>query len=163
MDILFNELISAFDINKNVDMAILFGTSMVSNKFVIVIWYRNFLLKNSGVFVVLNFNLTFLFFYSLRQEDYDGVVFIIGNIALFIFFLRLMNVNELIDMLVREIKIAGIFLIVRFYVDDWIWNDVWYVFLLGGMSGIVVGLFCYYLMSVRMRFGREIMIVIKRE
>lgn len=74
-----------------------------------------------------------------------------------------MNVNELIDMLVREIKIAGIFLIVRFYVDDWIWNDVWYVFLLGGMSGIVVGLFCYYLMSVRMRFGREIMIVIKRE
>lgn len=66
MDILFNELISAFDINKNVDMAILFGTSMVSNKFVIVIWYRNFLLKNSGVFVVLNFNLTFLFFYSLR-------------------------------------------------------------------------------------------------
>lgn len=163
MDILFNELILVFDINKNVDMVILFGMLMVLNKFVIVIWYCNFLLKNSGVFVVLNFNLTPLFFYSLWQEDYDGVVFIIGNIVLFIFFLCLMNVNELIDMLVCEIKIVGIFLIVWFYVDDWIWNDVWYVFLLGGMSGTVVGLFCYYLMSVCMCFGREIMIVIKCE
>lgn len=66
MDILFNELILVFDINKNVDMVILFGMLMVLNKFVIVIWYCNFLLKNSGVFVVLNFNLMFLFFYSLR-------------------------------------------------------------------------------------------------
>lgn len=65
MDILFNELILVFDINKNVDMVILFGMLMVLNKFVIVIWYCNFLLKNSGVFVVLNFNLMFLFFYSL--------------------------------------------------------------------------------------------------
>ncbi|XNM78628.1 hypothetical protein ACLK19_14495 [Escherichia coli] len=43
------------------------------------------------------------------------------------------------------------------------WNDVWYAFLLGGMSGTVVGLLCYYLMSVRMRPGREIMTAIKRE
>lgn len=35
--------------------------------------------------------------------------------------------------------------------------------LLGGMSGTVVGLLCYYLMSVRMRPGREIMTAIKRE
>lgn len=35
--------------------------------------------------------------------------------------------------------------------------------LLGGMSGTVVGLLCYYLMTVRMRPGREIMTAIKRE
>ncbi|HAG8725002.1 TPA: hypothetical protein GE305_11135 [Escherichia coli] len=35
--------------------------------------------------------------------------------------------------------------------------------LLGGMSGTFVGLLCYYLMSVRMRPGREIMTAIKRE
>ena len=40
---------------------------------------------------------------------------------------------------------------------------MWYAFLLGGMSGTVVGLLCYYLMSVRMRPGREIMTAIKRE
>ncbi|MBD3961457.1 cyclic di-GMP phosphodiesterase, partial [Xanthomonas citri pv. citri] len=62
-----------------------------------------------------------------------------------------------------ETKIAGIPLTVRLYADDWTWNDVWYAFLLGGMSGTVVGLLCYYLMSVRMRPGREIMTAIKRE
>ncbi|MGU0160637.1 hypothetical protein ACVXHB_11160 [Escherichia coli] len=30
------------------------------------------------------------------------------------------------------------FLTVRLYADDWTWNDVWYAFLLGGMSGILV-------------------------
>ena len=64
---------------------------------------------------------------------------------------------------VRETKIAGIPLTVRLYADDWTWNDVWYAFLLGGMSGTFVGFLCYYLMSVRMRPGREIMTAIKRE
>lgn len=58
MDIPLNELIPALDINKNVDMAILPGTPMVPNKPAIVIWYRNPLLKNSGVFAALNLNLT---------------------------------------------------------------------------------------------------------
>ena len=57
MDIPLNELIPALDINKNVDMAILPGTPMVPNKPAIVIWYRNPLLKNSGVFAALNLNL----------------------------------------------------------------------------------------------------------
>ncbi|EOR9255433.1 CSS-motif domain-containing protein [Escherichia coli] len=163
MDIPLNELIPALDINKNVDMAILPGTPMVPNKPAIVIWYRNPLLKNSGVFAALNLNLTPSLFYSSRQEDYDGVALIIGNTALSTFSSRLMNVNELTDMPVRETKIAGIPLTVRLYADDWTWNDVWYAFLLGGMSGTVVGLLCYYLMSVRMRPGREIMTAIKRE
>ena len=77
MDIPLNELIPALDINKNVDMAILPGTPMVPNKPAIVIWYRNPLLKNSGVFAALNLNLTPSLFYSSRQEDYDGVALII--------------------------------------------------------------------------------------
>ncbi len=44
---------------------------------------------------------------------------------------RLMNVNELTDMPVRETKIAGIPLTVRLYADDWTWNDVWYAFFTG--------------------------------
>ncbi|HCD3464366.1 TPA: EAL domain-containing protein [Escherichia coli] len=148
MDIPLNELIPALDINKNVDMAILPGTPMVPNKPAIVIWYRNPLLKNSGVFAALNLNLTPSLFYSSRQEDYDGLALIIGNTALSTFSSRLMNVNELTDMPVRETKIAGIPLTVRLYADDWTWNDVWYAFLLGGMSGTFVGLLCYYLMSV---------------
>lgn len=68
MDIPLNELIPALDINKNVDMAILPGTPMVPNKPAIVIWYRNPLLKNSGVFAALNLNLTPSLFYSSRQK-----------------------------------------------------------------------------------------------
>ncbi len=95
-------------------MAILPGTPMVLNKPAIVIWYRNPLLKNSGVFAALNLNLTPSLFYSSRQEDYDGVALIIGNTALSTFSSRLMNVNELTDMPVREIKIAGIPLLFGF-------------------------------------------------
>ena len=79
---------------------------MVPNKPAIVIWYRNPLLKNSGVFAALNLNLT-PSLYSSRQEDYDGVALIIGNTALSTFSSRLMNVNELTDMPVRETKICG--------------------------------------------------------
>ncbi|XPE39476.1 CSS-motif domain-containing protein [Shigella flexneri] len=86
-------------------------------------------------------------FYSSRQEDYDGVALIIGNTALSTFSSRLMNVNELTDMPVRETKIPGIPLTVGLYADDWTWNKVWYTFL-GGMSGTVVGLLCYSLISV---------------
>lgn len=42
------------------------------------------------------------------------------------------------------------------------WNDGKH-FYCGGMSGTVASLLCYYLMSVRMRPGREIMTAIKRE
>ncbi|MFP1591659.1 CSS-motif domain-containing protein [Escherichia coli] len=103
-----NELIPALDINKNVDMAILPGTPMVPNKPAIVIWYRNPLLKNSGVFAALNLNLTPSLFYSSRQEDQrTGVALIIGNTALSTFSSRLMNVNELTDMPVRETQNCG--------------------------------------------------------
>ncbi|CDL29345.1 Rtn protein [Escherichia coli ISC7] len=65
------------------------------------------MLKNSGVFAALNLNLTPSLFYSSRQEDYDGVALIIGNTALSTFSSRLMNVNELTDMPVRETKNCG--------------------------------------------------------
>lgn len=163
MDIPLNELIPALDINKDVDMAMLPGTPMVPNKPAIVIWYRNPLLKNSGVFAALNLHLTPYLLYSSRQQDFDGIALIIGDTVLSTFSSHLMNVRELSGKPVRETKITGIPLTVRLYADDWTWNDVWYAFLLGGMSGTVVGLLCYYLMSVRMRPGREIMAAIKRE
>lgn len=136
---------------------------MVPNKPTIVIWYRNPLLKNSGVFAALNLNLTPYLLYSSHQQDFDGIALIIGNTAISTFTPHLMNVRELTGTPVRETKIAGIPLTVRLYANDWTWSDVWYAFLLGGMSGTVVGLLCYYLMSVRMRPGREIMMAIKRE
>lgn len=163
MDIPLNELIPALDISKNIDMAMLPGTPMVPNKPTIVIWYRNPLLKNSGVFAALNLNLTPYLLYSSHQQDFDGIALIIGNTAISTFTPHLMNVRELTGTPVRETKIAGIPLTVRLYANDWTWSDVWYAFLLGGMSGTVVGLLCYYLMSVRMRPGREIMMAIKRE
>ncbi len=150
MDIPLNELIPALDISKDIDMAILPGTPMVPNKPAIVIWYRNPLLKNSGVFAALNLNLTPYLFYSSHQEDFDGIALIIGNTAISTFASHLMNVHELTGTPVRETQITGIPLTVRLYADDWTWNDVWYAFLLGGMSGTVVGLLCYYLMTVRM-------------
>ncbi len=122
MDIPLNELIPALDISKDIDMAILPGTPMVPNKPAIVIWYRNPLLKNSGVFAALNLNLTPYLFYSSHQENFDGIALIIGNTAISTFASHLMNVHELTGTPVRETQITGIPLTVRLYADDWTWN-----------------------------------------
>src|SRR5699024_12296239 len=108
MDIPLNELIPALDINKNVDMAILPGTPMVPNKPAIDIWYRNPLLKNSGVFAALYLNLPPSLFYSSRPEDYDGVALIIGNTALSTFYSRFINIYAITFMQIRATKSAAI-------------------------------------------------------
>lgn len=144
-------------------MVILFGMLMMFNKLIMVIWYWNLLLNDSGVFILLNINLMFYLFYIMCQDDFNGIVLIVGNIVLLIFFLCLLIVVELLGMLLWLVIINGLLFKIWFYVDSWIYNDLWYVLMLGCISGIVVGFICYFIYVFWMWLGKEILMVIKYE
>ncbi|WP_336219317.1 cyclic di-GMP phosphodiesterase [Citrobacter amalonaticus] len=163
MDTLLTELVPGLDISKEIDMAIMPGTPMMPNKPAMVIWYRNPLLVNSGVFTSLNINLTPYLLYTSRQEDFDGIAIIVGNTVLSTFSDHLLRLDELTDKPEREAKITGVPVTIRLYATNWTWSDLWYALLLGGMGGIIAGLLCYYIMSIRLRPGKEILIGIKRD
>lgn len=163
MDTFLHDLVPRLDINKEIDMAFLPGTPMMPNKPAMVIWYRNPLLINSGVFTSLNINLTPYLLYTARQEDFDGIAIIVGNTALSTFSDRLQSVDELTDKPERVAKVDGVPMTIHLYANSWTWSDLWYALLLGGMGGIIAGLLCYYIMSVRLRPGKEILNGIKRD
>ncbi|HCO5013021.1 TPA: cyclic di-GMP phosphodiesterase [Escherichia fergusonii] len=163
MDIPLAHLVPALDISKDVDIAILPGPPMMPGKPAMVIWYRNPLISNSGVFTALNLNLTPYLLYTSRQEDFDGIAMIVGDTVLSTSSSHLLNINELSGPPARQVKVEGIPLTVRLYATEWTWNDLWYALLLGGMSGIAAGLLCFYILSIRLRPGREILTAIKRD
>lgn len=163
MDSLLVELVPSLDISKDIDMAIIPGTPMMPDKPAMVIWYRNPLLVNSGVFTSLNINLTPYLLYTARQEDFDGIAIIVGKTALSTFSDHLLAVDELDSSPEREAKIDGVPVTIRLYATNWTWSDLWYAVLLGGMGGIIAGLLCYYIMCIRLRPGKEILTGIKRD
>ena len=163
MDTPLTDLVSNIDIRKEIDMAILPGTPMMPDKPAMAIWYRNPLLKESGVFTSLNINLTPYLIYTARQEDFDGIALIIGDTVLSTFSSHLMTVKELSGTPSRQATIKGLPLKIQLYADSWTYNDVVYALLLGSMSGIIAALLCYYISSIRLKPGREILVAIKRE
>ncbi|MDA8478815.1 cyclic di-GMP phosphodiesterase [Citrobacter sp. Awk 4] len=162
MDMALKELVPDLDTRKKIDMAILPGTPMMPDKPAIAIWYQNPLLPESGVFTSLNINLTPYLLYTSRQEDFDGIAVIVGNTVLSTFSTRLMTLNELTDTPIREVAVEGVPLKIRLYANNWTYTDLWYALMLGCMGGIVAGLLCYYINSIRMRPGKELLTAIKR-
>lgn len=163
MDSPLTTLVPNLDLRKEIDMAILPGTPMMPDKPAMVIWYRNPLLLNSGVFTSLNLNLNPYLLYTARQDEFDGIAIIVGKMALSTFSSHLLTVDELAGSPIREVKIDGVPMTIRLYATNWTLQELWYALLLGGMGGTLAGLLCYYILSFRLRAGKEILIGIKRE
>ncbi|ELD2784067.1 cyclic di-GMP phosphodiesterase [Salmonella enterica] len=163
MNMPLQQLVPDIDIRKDVAMAILPGTPMMPNKPTMVIWYRNPLLNDSGVFTSLNINLTPYLLYTTRQDDFNGIALIVGNTALSTFSSRLLTVAELPGTPSRLATINGLPLKIQLYADSWTYNDLWYALMLGCISGIVAGFICYFIYALRTRPGKEILTAIKHE
>lgn len=163
MNMPLQQLVPDIDIRKDVAMAILPGTPMMPNKPTMVIWYRNPLLNDSGVFTSLNINLTPYLLYTTRQDDFNGIALIVGNTALSTFSSRLLTVAELPGTPSRQTTINGLPLKIQLYADSWTYNDLWYALMLGCISGIVAGFICYFIYALRTRPGKEILTAIKHE
>ncbi|WP_260863858.1 cyclic di-GMP phosphodiesterase [Citrobacter sp. Marseille-Q6884] len=163
MDSPIQSLIPDLDISKKLDMVLQSGTPMMPNKPAIMMWYLNPSLQRSGVFASLNINLAPYLLYTARQDDFKGFAVIIGDTAISTFSTELMKVAALPDIPSRQVTIGNLPLKIRLYTDEWTYNDVWYAIMLGCMAGAIAALLCYYIYTVRLRPGKEILEAIKHD
>ena len=162
MDSPILSLIPGLDINKDMDVELLSGTPMMPDKPAIMIWHRNAAFNNSGVFSSLNINLAPYLLYTARQDDFDGIAIIVGDTAISTFSSRLMDVSALPDTPWRQVTLKVIPMTIRLYAEEWTYTDIWYAVMLGCMAGIMIGLLLwYYIYTVRLRPGKDILNAIK--
>lgn len=156
------DLIPNLDISRNIDVELLPGTPMMPDKPAIMIWHRNASFNDSGVFTSLNINLAPYLLYTARQDDFDGIAIIVGNTAISTFSSRIIDVSALPHTSWRQATLEGIPLKIRLYAQEWNYTDVWYSILLGCMAGIIASLLLwYYIYSIRLRPGKDILNAIK--
>lgn len=163
MDIPLTDLVEPIDINKDIDMAILPGTPMMPDKPAIALWIRSPLLDERGIFTTINVNLTPWLLYSARQNDFTGVALVVDHVALSTFSERLVNPDELGEQPSRRARIDGLPMEIYLYAEKWPAENTNLTLLIGTMAGLIGGLLCFYIMTVRLRPGKEILTAIKRE
>lgn len=157
------DLMPELDLEKNVDMALLPGTPMLPKKPAIVIWYRNPLVNNGGVFTSININLTPYLLYTSRQDDFAGIALVVGNNALSTGSDHLLKASELTEHPARTTKLDNLPLTINLYAESWKAESLLFALLFGMISGIAAGTLSYYILTVRLNPGREILTAIKRD
>lgn len=163
MNVPLTDLVNEIDTNKDLDMAILPGTPMMPDKPAIALWIRSPLLDERGIFTTINVNLTPWLLYSARQNGFTGLALVVDNLALSTFSEHLINPNELGEQPNRRAHIEGLPLDIWLYAEKWPAENTNLTLLIGTMAGLIAGLLCFYIMTIRLRPGKEILTAIKRE
>lgn len=162
MHVPLNELVPDIDVNKAVDMALLPGTPMMPEKPAIVLWHRNQLIKDGGVFTSINLNLTPYLLYTARQDEFAGIALIIGNTAFSTHSTRLIHTKDLDDRPLRSSQIKGLPLTINLYGDIWSAEDLIFALLFGLLCGSSIGLLCFFWLMMRANPRKEILTGIKQ-
>ncbi len=162
MDVPMKELIPDLDTTKSVDMALLPGTPMLPDKPAIVVWYQNPLIKGGGVFTSININLTPYLLYTSRQDEFAGIAVIIGKAALSTASGRLINVNDLHENPIRSATLKEVPLTINLYAQEWTPYEILFALLFGLICGILAGTLTFYILTIRLHPGKEILTAIKR-
>ncbi|HDX4048409.1 TPA: cyclic di-GMP phosphodiesterase [Enterobacter soli] len=162
MDVPLEELIPELHINKPLDMVLLPGTPMLPNKPAIAIWYRNPLVKDGGVFTSVNINLTPYLLYTARQDEFAGIAVIIGDQALSTMSGSLLKANDLHEPPSRTATLKDFPLTINLYAEQWTTDELLFALFFGLVCGIAAGSLSYYILTIRLNPGKEILTAIKR-
>ena len=162
MHVALSELVPEIDATKAVDMALLPGTPMMPKKPAIVLWHRNLLMKDGGIFTSINLNLTPYLLYTARQDEFAGISLIIGNTVFSTYSNRITHVSELKERPARSSKIEGLPLTVNLYAESWTMEDLVFALLFGLLCGSSVGVLCFYWLMMRANPRKEILTGIKQ-
>lgn len=162
MSMPLTDLVPDIDVNKVVDMALLPGTPMMPKKPAIVLWHRNPLLKDGGIFTSINLNLTPYLLYTARQDEFAGISLVIGDTAFSTYSNRLIRTADLEGQPVRSSQVAGLPLKINLYADTWTLDDLQFALLFGLMCGACIGLLSYYGLMNRANPRKEILTGIKQ-
>ena len=156
------ELIPELHINKQVDIALLPGTPMLPDRPAIAIWYRNPLVKDGGVFTSVNINLTPYLLYTARQEDFAGIALFIGDNALSTTSSIIVKASDLHDKPARTATLTEVPLTIKLYAREWTSEEILFALFFGLLCGIAVGSLNFYILTMRLNPGKEILSAIKR-
>ncbi|MCS2162759.1 cyclic di-GMP phosphodiesterase [Scandinavium sp. H11S7] len=162
MNVPMKQLVPQVDFTKSLDIEILPGTPMLPQRPAFALWVRSPLLENRGVFTSINASLMPWILYSSRQNQFSGIAIIANNTAISTFSPHPLLVSELKGTPIRSAQINDLPLTVNVYGDAWAVENMQYSLLMGVMCGLLSGLLCYYVLTVRLRPGREITTAIKR-
>lgn len=162
MNVPLKQLVPQVDVNKAMDLTILPGTPMMPQRPAFALWVRSPLLENRGVFTSINASLMPWILYSSRQNQFSGIALIANGIAISTFSPKPQSVSLLKDTPIRTAKINGLPLTVNVYGNTLASENTQFSLLLGVMCGLLSGLLCYYVLTVRLRPGKEITSAIKR-
>ncbi len=162
MDVPLTDLVPDIDINKSLDMVLLPGTPMMPKKPAIVLWFRNPLVENGGIFTSVNLNLTPYLLYTARQDDFVAIALVIGNNAFTTWTDHLLSTRELTTPPVRTAAIKDLPLRINVYARRWTVEDLQFAILFGLICGISAGVVCYYLTMARTNPRKEILTAIRQ-
>ncbi|MFP2515232.1 cyclic di-GMP phosphodiesterase [Buttiauxella agrestis] len=157
-----HELVPDIDINADIDIDILHGTPMMPGKPTIAAWFKNPVIQGKGVFATLNVNLTPYLLFSTRQSDVLSMAIIAGDKALTTLSSNVMNVSELPRHPTRVVSIKGYPIRIALYGKTWPVEDIQISILTGLVFGILGAALCAWLLTIRLRSGKEILTGIKR-
>jgi EAL domain-containing protein (putative c-di-GMP-specific phosphodiesterase class I) len=157
-----HQLVPDIDINENIDLVILSGTPMMPGKPTIAAWFKNPVMAERGVFATLNVNLTPYLLFSTRQSNMISMAIIAGDKALTTLSSNVMNVSELPPHPTRVISLQGYPIKIALYGKTWPAEDIQISILTGLIFGILCAALCAYLLTMRLRSGKEILTGIKR-
>ena len=156
------ELIPELHITKQIDIALLPGTPMLPNRPAIAIWYRNPLVKDGGVFTSVNLNLTPYLLYTARQEEFAGIAIIIGDNALSTASSTLVRASDLHQTPARTATLTEVPLTIKLYAREWTSDEILFALFFGLLCGIAAGSLNFYILTLRLNPGKEILSAIKR-
>lgn len=162
MNVPMKQLVPQLDVSQALDIAILPGTPMLPQRPAFALWVRSPLLENRGVFTSINASLMPWILYSSRQNQFSGIALIAKGTAISTFSPEPQLASQLTGEPIRSAKIMGLPLTVNVYGDVWATENLQFSLLMGVMCGLLSGLLCYYVLSVRLRPGKEITTAIKR-
>ncbi|ALR77421.1 cyclic di-GMP phosphodiesterase [[Enterobacter] lignolyticus] len=162
MDVPLKELVPQIDASKALDLRIVPGTPMMPNRPAFLLWVRSPLLENRGILTSINANLMPVILYSSRLNQFSGISLVANGTAISTYSTRPVDVKTLRTSPVRSAQVSGIPLTLNVYGDEWSIDNIQYALLLGAVCGLLAGLLCYYVLTVRLRPGKEITLAIKR-
>jgi EAL domain-containing protein (putative c-di-GMP-specific phosphodiesterase class I) len=162
MNVPLADLVPDIDVGKSVDMALLPGTPMMPNKPAIVLWFRNPLINDRGVFTSINLNLTPYLLYTARQDEFAAIALVVGNTAFSTYSDHLLHTSELTTPPVRTTSISDLPMKINLYAEAWTPEDLQFAILFGVICGISSGFIFYFLGMARANPRKEILTAIKQ-
>lgn len=162
MNVPMKQLVPQIDVSKPLDIAIMPGTPMLPKQPAFALWVRSPLLENRGVFTSINASLMPWVLYSSRQNQFSGIALVANGHAMSTFSPQPLPASQLNGEPIRSAKIQGLPMTVNIYGDAWAAENLQFSLLMGVMCGLLAGLLGYYVLSVRLRPGKEITTAIKR-